>query len=85
MTLNYLLMPSLAGGHNSTLAHETQCTLIASFVSLEINPMGKVPVIVDGRFKLFGRYTPSQNLDVICYFLVYLLNFAEKVIRVRSG
>jgi hypothetical protein len=25
---------------------------------------------------------PSQNLDVICYLLVYyLLNFAEKVIR----
>jgi hypothetical protein len=46
--------------------------------------MGQVPVIVDGRFKLFERYTPSQNLEVICYLLVYLLNFAEKVIRVRS-
>jgi hypothetical protein len=47
--------------------------------------MGQVPAIVDGIFKLFERYTPSQNLDVICYLLVYLLNFAEKVVCVRSG
>lgn len=28
----------------------------------EVNPMGQVPAIVDGRFKLFERYIPSQIL-----------------------
>ena len=31
---------------------------------VEINPMGKVPVIVDGRFKLFERYVLNIFVDI---------------------
>lgn len=55
----------------------TLSLLTVSYGLAEVNPMGQVPAIVDGRFKLFERFFRSFSLNFFGYH--YELMFLEVI------
>lgn len=70
-----LRVDSFSVGHFSLLAtisivvtaEESLCMhFFLYFIFSDVNPMGQVPAIVDGRFKLFERYWSCLSFRLLC-------------------